>query len=324
MVAKLVLLVLLALLGAGFVLQWMRVERNQARRVSRTHPPGDRDKPFVGLVLIGIVTDFLDTLGVGSFATTTSLFKLGGLVADEDIPGTLNVGHALPTIAEALIYISIVEVDITTLTALVAAAMVGAYLGAGVVARWPRRKIQIGMGALLLIAAGIIVLRQLALLPGGGAALGVTGTRLWVGVLGNALLGALMTLGIGLFAPCMILISLLGMNATTAFPIMMGSCAFLMPVAGLRFIRSRRYDLRAACGLTLGGLPAVLGAAYLVTSLPLGTVKWLVVGVVVYTAAAMLNSARAKNSSPGQSAAGPPGTAAAATAQTGERTSLHE
>ena len=101
-----------------------------------------------------------------------------------------------------------------------------------------------------------------------------------------------MTLGIGLFAPCMILVSLLGMNADTAFPIMMGSCAFLMPVAGLRFIRSGRYNLRAALGLSLGGVPAVLVAAYLVTSLPLSAVKWLVVAVVVYTAAAMLNSAR--------------------------------
>ena len=230
---------------------------------------------------------------MGSFATTTSLFKLGRLVDDENIPGTLNVGHALPTLAEAFIYIAVVKVDMKTLVAMIAAAVVGAYLCSGVVARWPRRKIQIGMGILLLVAAAIIVLRQLGLVPGGGNARGVDGTRLLVGIGGNFVLGALMTLGIGLFAPCMILVSLLGMNPDTAFPIMMGSCAFLMPVASLRFIRSGRYDHRAALGLTLGGVPAVLVAAYLVTSLPLGWVKWLVVVVVVYTAAAMLRSARA-------------------------------
>ena len=148
-----------------------------------------------------------------------------------------------------------------------------------------------GMGLLLLIAAAIIVLRQLALVPGGGEALGVSGAKLFTGLAVNLFLGALMTLGIGMYAPCMILVSLLGMNATTAFPIMMGSCAFLMPIAGVRFIRTGRYDRRAAVGLTVGGVPAVLVAAFIVRSLPLRAVQWLVVAVVVYTAAAMLRSA---------------------------------
>ena len=49
----------------------------------------------------------------------------------------------------------------------------------------------------------------------------------------------------------MILVSLLGMNPTAAFPIMMGSCAFLMPVGSLRFIRERAYSLPSALGLAL-------------------------------------------------------------------------
>jgi len=105
------------------------------------------------------------------------------------------------------------------------------------------------------------------------------------------MLGALMTLGIGLYAPCMILISLLGMNERTAYPIMMGSCAFLMPVGSMQFIRKERYSLRAALGLALGGPGAVLIAAFLIRQLPLDIVKWIVVGVVVITAIAMLRSA---------------------------------
>jgi len=160
-----------------------------------------------------------------------------------------------------------------------------------VVARWPRRKIQLGMGFLLLVAAGIMVVRQLGAVPEGGATLGLSGARLVAGVAGNVILGALMTLGIGLFAPCMIMVALLGMNQATAFPIMMGSCAFLMPAASVRFLRQGRFHPRAALGLTLGGLPAVLAAAFIVKSLPLTWVKWLVVAVVVYTATAMLRSA---------------------------------
>src|SRR5262249_35017736 len=166
----------------------------------------------------------------------------------------------------------------------------GAWLGAGVVARWPRRTVQIGMGMALLAAAGLMFMTQMKLFPGGGEALGVSGLKLVIAIAVNFMLGALMTLGIGLYAPCMILVSLLGMNPKAAFPIMMGSCAFLMPVGGLRFIREQSYSLRAAFGLALGGIPGVLLAAYIVTELPLDAVRWLVIAVVIYTAVSMLSN----------------------------------
>jgi uncharacterized membrane protein YfcA len=190
-----------------------------------------------------------------------------------------------------LIYTTLIEVDITTLFSMIAASIVGSWLGAGVVARWPKRNIQIGMGIALLVAASIFFMQQLELLPGGGAEIGVRGMLLVVAVVVNFALGALMTLGIGLYGPCMILVSLLGMNPTVAFPIMMGSCAFLMPVGSLRFIREKSYNLRAAMGLAIGGIPAVLLAAYIVKSLPLYYVRWLVIVVVVYTSISMLRSA---------------------------------
>jgi uncharacterized membrane protein YfcA len=112
-----------------------------------------------------------------------------------------------------------------------------------------------------------------------------------LGLAGNFALGALMTLGIGLYAPCLILVSLLGMNPKAAFPIMMGSCAFLMPIGGIRFIRAGSYSLSAAVVMALSGIPAVLIAAYIVRSLPLTYVRWLVVIVVVWAATMMLRSA---------------------------------
>src|SRR5438132_3409959 len=172
---------------------------------------------------------------------------------------------------------------------MIGASILGAWLGAGVVARWPRRTVQIGMGIALLVAAGLMFMTQMKLFPGGGDALGVTGVKFVIAVVVNFMLGALMTLGIGLYAPCMILVSLLGMNPKAAFPIMMGSCAFLMPVGGLRFIREQSYSLRAAFGLALGGIPGVLLAAYIVKELPLDAVRWLVIAVVIYTAVSMLS-----------------------------------
>jgi uncharacterized membrane protein YfcA len=276
--------------AVAFAILWARLLR-ASDPGNRSEEPGTETGSPPGTSLgIGALTDFFDTLGVGSFAPTTSLFRFLSLVPDRLIPGTLNVGHALPSVAQALVFIAIVEVETRTLALMIAAAVVGAWLGAGRVAAWSRRRVRLGMGIALLVAAALM-LRQLALgTPAGANALALGGARLVLGVAGNLLLGALMTIGIGLYAPCMILVTLLGMNATAAFPIMMGSCAFLMPIAGLRFIRERAYSPRVALGLTLGGIPAVLVAAFVVRSLPLGAVRVLVIVVAVYTAVGMLRA----------------------------------
>lgn len=284
MSVKFALFSALGLFGAGFIFVWIKDLFKGAG--------SPRSKmPSLSETAIGFVTNFFDTLGIGSYATTTALFKLARIVPDENIPGTLNVGHTVPTFLEALIFIAIVSVGGTTLVLMIASAVIGAWMGSGVVAALPRRKIQLGMGLALFIAAGIFLASNLGLFPAGGTAEGLSGARLFLAVFGNFILGALMTLGIGLYAPCMILVSLLGMNPKAAFPIMMGSCAFLMPVAAARFIKERKYSARPALGLTLGGAPAVLIAAYLVKSLPLTTLRWLVILVVCYTAVAMLRSA---------------------------------
>ena len=250
----------------------------------------------------GFITNFFDTLGIGSFATTTAIFRQWRMVLDERIPGTLNVGHTLPTIVQAFIFTRLVPVDGMTLTLMIAAAVLGSWLGAGVVSGWPRRKVQIGMGVALLVAATLMLMAQLNLVPGGGTLLKLDGTRLAVGLLGNFILGSLMPMGIGLYGPCMILIYLLGMDPKAAFPIMMGSCAFLMPIGSARFIREKAYDVRATLGLAIGGIPAVFIAALIVKSMPLSYVRWMVVIVVVYTAATMLHAALSGGSDPEKAA----------------------
>jgi uncharacterized membrane protein YfcA len=287
------LMAALAALTAVFVGGWTRAILKVRGQAGSGVPPVARDArfPTVIQIAVGAITNFFDTLGIGSFATTTAFFRGLKLVPDRVIPGTLNVGHTLPTVVQAFIYTSIIPVDVLTLIGMIAAAILGAWLGAGVVSKWSKQKVQIGMGIALLCAATLFLMTQLQLFPGGGTDLGVRDLRLVIAIGGNFMLGALMTLGIGLYAPCMILVSLLGMNPTAAFPIMMGSCAFLMPVGSLRFVREHSYSLRAALGLALGGIPGVLLAAYIVKSLPLTMVRWLVIVVVVYTAITMLHSA---------------------------------
>ena len=204
----------------------------------------------------------------------------------------------MPSIVEAYIFIAIVQVDVITLVLMISAAVTGAWLGAGFVSKLPRLAIQVALGIALLAAAGLMLATQLHFLPAAGERIGLDSTRLFIAVLGNFILGALMTLGIGLFAPCMILISFLGMNPKVAFPIMMGSCAFLMPVGSIRFIGTGKYSLKTALGLAIGGIPGVLIAAFLVKSLPLDAVRWLVIVVVVYTSVMLLRSAANEKKKP--------------------------
>jgi uncharacterized membrane protein YfcA len=287
--AKSYLFVALGLFTAFFVWAFWRALRARDNSIVA--------RPTAATAATGFVTAFFDTLGIGSFATTTSLFRQFKLVDDAVMPGTLNVGITLSTVAQAYIYMRLIPVDSLTLILMIAASVLGAWLGAGVVARWPRVRIQLGMGTALLVAAAIMFGALMAVLPAGGTALALRGGKLYVAIAGNFVLGALMTLGIGLYAPCMILVSLLGLTPTAAFPIMMGSCAFLMPVASARFMTAQRYDVRASLGLTVGSIPAVLIAAFIVKSLPLTAVRWLVVVVVVYTAINLLRAAMRERAS---------------------------
>jgi uncharacterized membrane protein YfcA len=277
------LLTALGTVTGVFITGWGRMIRRSKQRLPFPNPLQTG---------VGAFTNFFDTLGIGSYATTTTLFRFFRMVDDRVIPGTLNVGHTLPTVVQTFIYTTIIPVDVPTLFSMIGASILGAWLGAGIVARWPRRTVQIGMGIALLVAAGLMFMTQMKLFPGGGDALGVAGTKLIIATVVNFMLGALMTLGIGLYAPCMILVSLLGMSPKAAFPIMMGSCAFLMPTGSIRFIREGSYSLPAAVGLAIGGIPGVLLAAYIVKELPLDMVRWLVITVVIYTSISMLWAAR--------------------------------
>lgn len=274
------LLAALAALTLYFTIQLLRTALNHGQVVPKLEGVG-----------LGAVTNFFDTLGIGSFAPTTAYVKLRKLVPDSFLPAILNTGHALPTIAQAFVFINLVRVDPVLLIACIGAAVAGAAIGAPIVVKLPVRVAQGIVGLALLIAAGLYAMSNLGMMPAGGAALALDGPLFFVAIAAHFILGALMTFGIGLYAPSLILLSLFGLNPVAAFPIMMGACAFLMPVSGLRFIKTERIDLRLVLGMALGGIPAVLLAAFVVKSLPLETLRWGVVVVVFYAAALLLYSA---------------------------------
>jgi uncharacterized membrane protein YfcA len=354
---KLALFVALGLMTVGFIAVWIY----EVRKRPGTPDPG---APDAERIAVGFFANFFDALGIGSFATSTTYFRLRKLVRDELIPGTLNVGHCLPTITQAFIGIAVIAVEPTMLVLMIVMAVVGAWFGAGVVSRLPRRAVQVGMGIALLVAAGFLFAKVIGVMPsdrvavgptaaalladksedarvvamlppdtpldlviagddwsevtakvGGvetkgfirtsaatGIVLGVGGVKLALALTGSFFLGAIMPLGIGYYAPCMVLIALIGMSPSAAFPIMMGACAFLMPVASGQFVRRMRYSLKAAAGLAVGGIFGSALALLVVRHLPLYWVMWLVIFVVIYTAVSLLRAAAVEKKAGAQTA----------------------
>lgn len=280
-----ILLTLLGLSALYFIVMWaLDIIKNKGE-------VGEDSNPIVGFV-IGFVTDFMDTLGIGSFAPTTLLAKVTGFIKnDRLLPGTLNIGHTIPVLIEAFLFIQSVKVDAVTLLSMIISAVVGALIGGRIVTKLPEKKIQIVMGFALLITAGLMFASKmgwLALLGANNTALHLTGIALVVGVVGNFIFGALMMAGVGLYAPCLAMVSLLGMDPKAAFPIMMGSCAALMAIGSPKFIKEGLYPRKGTIGLTIGGIIGVIVGYQFITSLSLNSLLWLIIVVVVITGLDML------------------------------------
>jgi uncharacterized membrane protein YfcA len=281
-----ILLGLFGVFGGLVIAVWWRAAARDKREGR-----GDFRFPDALRLGLGAATNFFDTLGIGSFATTTTAFTMLRLVPPERVPGTLIVGHTLPVVAQAFLFLAIVEVESATLLTLIIAMLAGGAIGVRVVSRLPRQHVQLAMGAGLLVAGAFMALGQVGLFPAGGTALGLHGGALAFAATMFFLLGGLLMVGIGHYGPCLVLLSILGMNPRAAFPIMMGAGGLVGPIGCFEFLRTGRVDHRVALGLTLGGIPAVLAAALLIKSLPLDVLRWIVVAVVAWTGVTLLRTA---------------------------------
>lgn len=276
----------LVFIAGGLVFIFMLVQACWQKRCNGTF----ESTPFWPVALIGGVANFLDTLGVGSFAVKTACYKQFKLIDDRVLPGTLNGQCVLPTVTQSLIFVGAVAVDPLTLISMMMAAAAGAAWGARHVASFDRQTIRLVMAISLLVVAGLIFAGLLGLFPVGGDAMGLGGYKLAIALLGNFIFGVLMNVGIGLFAPCMTLVYLLGMNPLAAFPIMMGSTAVLSVFSAGTFIRKGAFDAKAVLAVAIFGPIGVVLAAMLVKSMDMEMLKWLVAFIVIYTSWTMYAS----------------------------------
>ena len=247
---------------------------------------------FLITSIIGFITNFFDTLGIGSFAPLTALLRGFKQIQDKFIPGTLNVSVTIPVMIEAFVFITIIEVEIITLFYMVLAAIIGSSFGAGIVSNLSEKLIQRIMGIALIITAFLMLSGQMEWIKelGVGKAIGLTGIKLIIAVLVNIALGAFQAAGIGMYAPSMALVYLLGMSPAVAFPLMMASSAFALPSASIRFIKEQAYNRKAAISITLSGIIGVLIAAFIVKSLDIYVLTWVVIIVIIYTGITLIKS----------------------------------
>ena len=255
---------------------------------------GMEKKNLISTILIGFIANFFDTLGIGSFAPSTTAFKMTKSVDDVNIPGTLNVGDTVPVCVEAFLFFGFVDMDILTLVGMIVASVVGAYTMAGVVSKFNRKKVRYAMFIGMFILATVMLCKVLGVGPFGevGTEMGLRGVKLIIAIVANFILGALMSIGVGLYAPCMALCVILGLDTGCAFPAMMGSCAFLMAFGnGPKFIQEGRYDPVACWTQGICGTVGVFIAYFIVKSLSLRTLTIVVVIVCYITSFLFLHDA---------------------------------
>lgn len=247
-------------------------------------------------IIIGFITDFLDTLGIGSFAPTTMLLNFTKqLNQDRLLPGTLNVAHSIPVLLEAILLIQVVKVSPVTLFSLIIAAILGSWVGSYTVAKLPEKFIQFWMGWALIATAVLMACKQLGLLDmlgTGNTATSLVCVKLVIGIIGNFIFGGLMTIGVGLYAPCMAMVYMLGLNPLVAFLVMMGSCAGLMPVASINFIKAGTYSRKVSLGITIGGIVGIIIAVNFLKGLNIDILSWIIVVVIIYTGFTYIQKSR--------------------------------
>lgn len=249
--------------------------------------------------IIGFVANFLDTLGIGSFAPSSAAFKMTKSVDDVLVPGTLNVGDTVPVCVEAFLFFGFVEMDVLTLVLMLVASVLGSALMANIVSKFDRKKVRYALFVGLFLLATSVLMKVMAWGPFGtvGTALELRGVKLVIAVVGNFIFGALMSIGVGLYAPCMAMVLALGMDAGCAFPAMMGSCAYLMAFGnGPKFITEGRYDMFASWMQAIFGACGVFVAYLFVESLSLNTLTKVIVVIVYFTAFLYLHDAIKKGS----------------------------
>jgi len=248
-----------------------------------------RARPTLEALALGAVVNFFDTFGIGSFAQTTAWMKFRKMVPDRLIPPTMIAGLTPPAMVESIIFLILlgVKVDPVLLFGGAIATGLGGVVGAPLVVRARAWIVQMTVAVGLLLAGIAFVLAIAGAMPVGGTASSLPPLLTAIAIALSFVLGLLANFGVGNYAPTLAILSLMGMDPHYCFPIMATGASLMGAGSSMKFVKVPEIDLRIVVGLTLGGIPAVLVAALIVKSMNVDLLRYVITGVVFYTAVVM-------------------------------------
>ncbi|MBJ8325633.1 hypothetical protein [Streptococcus pacificus] len=279
---KWIILFLIIIVNAYYVVLLVRdLLKNRKKIMTEEAPTGI-------LPISSALIFFGSTFGVSDFATSTALYSKLNWTSIKKLPGTLNTQCTIPLAIMALAYIQSIEVGLITLATCIISQVVGSYFGAKYATKLPAAKIKYYIGIGMIIAAMIILGGRFGILPSGGTATSLLGIRLFIAAIALFIFGALNNIGIGSYALTMITVYLLGLNPAVSFPIMMGAATFSVPIGSIQFVKSGQYSRKITLFTSTFGVFGVLVAVFIVKSLNLDLIQWLVAAILIYTSYGML------------------------------------
>lgn len=285
-----ILLALIVVVNLFFVIQFIR-DLTRHKNSIMNESANTTILPFSSAIIF-----FFSTFGISDFAISSALYPKLKWLPIKKLPGTLNTQCVVPVAAMALCYIASIKVDVTTLVVCILCSVAGAYIGPRFVVKLPEQAIKIGIAIGLSVAAVLIFAGLMGWMPVGGELTGLPADKLAIASILLFIYGALNNIGIGSYAPTMVTVYLLGMNPAVAFPIMMGAATFSVPIGGTQFIKFDEYSRKITLFTSIFGLLGVLAAVYVVKSLNVAMLKWVVIAVLIYSVYSMLASLSKKES----------------------------
>jgi uncharacterized membrane protein YfcA len=237
----------------------------------------------IKIAFIGLVSNFLDTIGIGSFAVIIAMRTMLGVMPDEvRLIGTMNIQAMVTALIQALIFLHFVPLDIVTLLVAVAMIALGGFLSGLVAVRIDKKLVHLIMLVAFIITGILLFLSQLNILTIGGTGTAIRGTRLVIFAIFMLVSGTLPAFGVGYYSLIKASIFLFGVNPIVAFPIMASASAFQMPVTSATFIARGKFYFKSTVILAIFGALGVVLATPIITSVNTYTLKWILLGIVIY------------------------------------------
>ena len=242
---------------------------------------------YLKLIFSGIIAFIADTLGLGSFAVNVALAKLLGTFRDDELPGLNNGAQLIPGAIESLFFMSLVEVDFTTLLTLVAGTCIGGVLGGFVMSRLSKQAIRLAMICSFAIIIVLLISHQFHLLPVGGDLTELQSWKLVIGFFALLICGALTSVGVGLFVMVQGVLFVMNVSPVVAFPIMTTAGAMQQPLTTLVFLQKNKIPLKKTMVLSLSGCIGVLITIPIFTHLTISWLHLLLLFILIYNCLAI-------------------------------------